>query len=503
MCRPFVLSLAGLVGLALSSYASPLSTHSTPSSNGKQVPLVPIFPATRDPIENSYIIILRDDVPAAAFDAHTNFVQYIHAEAQTSGNALIDGTHGLKHVYNGHIKGYAGTFAESTIDKIRTRPEVEHIEVDQLMHTMNVTTQKSAPWGLARVSHRPKLTFGTFNTYIYDTDGGEGVDVYIIDTGINIHHNEFQGRASWGQTIPANTMDVDGNGHGTHCAGTIASRKYGVAKAAHVVAVKVLGDNGSGSTSDVVGGIVWAVQAAVAKALQATAEFNATGKTKHKGSVANMSLGGGKSLALDRAVNRAVDAGIHFAVAAGNDNKDACNYSPAAAEKAVTVGASTITDARAYFSNFGPCVDVFGPGLNILSTWTGSPTATNTISGTSMASPHVAGLLAYLLSIYPSENFSPDLTSTALPFSLLDTATQIYPAFASFQRFYSFVRGFFPSAIAHCLPKSRDATAPVPKYPTISPADLKDSLIRLATKDVLYDLPPRTVNKLIFNNATI
>lgn len=141
--------------------------------------------------------------------------------------------------------------------------------------------------------------------------------MYVVDTGININHVEFQGRASWGKTIPQDDVDEDGNGHGSHCAGTIASRKYGVAKAAHVIAVKVLGSNGSGTMSDVVAGVVWAAKTAKAKAEAAAAEFAATGKTKHKGSVANMSLGGGASRALDTAVNGAVKGGVHFAVAAG------------------------------------------------------------------------------------------------------------------------------------------------------------------------------------------
>ena len=161
------------------------------------------------------------------------------------------------------------------------------------------------------------MTFGTFTKYEYDTDGGEGVDVYVVDTGININHVEFEGRASWGKTIPTNDVDDDGNGHGTHCAGTIASRKYGVAKKANVIAVKVLGSNGSGSMSDVVSGVVWAATSAKAKLQASQEEFKTTGSTKHKGSVANMSLGGGKAQSLDDAVNRAVKSGLHFAVAAG------------------------------------------------------------------------------------------------------------------------------------------------------------------------------------------
>jgi cerevisin len=161
---------------------------------------------------------------------------------------------------------------------------------------------------------------------VYDPVGGEGVDVYVVDTGINVGHVEFEGRASWGTTIPQNDIDEDGNGHGTHCAGTIASRKYGVAKAANVIAVKVLGSNGSGTMSDVVAGVLWAAEQAQKKAKAADAEFAATGKTKHKGSVANMSLGGGKSPALDNAVNKAVTLGLHFAVAAGMFTY--CFYSP-------------------------------------------------------------------------------------------------------------------------------------------------------------------------------
>lgn len=202
----------------------------------------------------------------------------------------------------------------------------------------------------------------------------------------------------------------------------MAGKKYGVAKKAHVKAVKVLRSNGSGSMSDVVKGVEYAAeqhaeQVSIAK----------KGKRKgFKGSAANMSLGGGKSNILDQAVNAAVDAGIHFAVAAGNDNADSCNYSPAAAKKAVTVGASTFDDSRAYFSNYGECNDIFAPGLNILSTWTGSKYAVKTISGTSMASPHIAGLLAYMLSLQPSKDSAyavAEITPKQLKADLISIAT--------------------------------------------------------------------------------
>jgi cerevisin len=294
--------------------------------------------------------------------------------------------------------------------------------------------------------------------------------------------------------MPQNDVDQDGNGHGTHCAGTIASRKYGVAKGANVIAVKVLGSNGSGSMSDVVGGVVWAAQSAAAKMQEAQAEFKATGKSKHKGSVANMSLGGGKSRALDDAVNRAVTSGMHFAVAAGNDNKDACNYSPAAAELAVTVGASTVSDDRAYFSNHGPCVDVLAPGLNILSTWIGSTRATNTISGTSMASPHTAGLLAHLLSIYPHSTFDPVISKE-------ESALSAFGARAAYAATYNllpdWLSGFFPT------PSFFGDEEELNMGPgTLTPADLKKALINLSSSGLLSDLPSGTPNLLIFNNAT-
>lgn len=275
---------------------------------------------------------------------------------------------------------------------------------------------------MARISHRDSLSFGSFNKYLYAEDGGEGVDAYVIDTGTNVDHVDFEGRATWGKTIPEGDADEDGNGHGTHCSGTIAGKKYGVAKKAKVYAVKVLRSNGSGTMSDVVKGVEWAAEAHIKKSKDAK-----NGKVKgFKGSVANMSLGGGSSRTLDLAVNAAVDAGMHFAVAAGNDNADACNYSPAAAEKAVTVGASTLADERAYFSNYGKCTDIFAPGLNILSTWIGSKYAVNTISGTSMASPHIAGLLAYYVSLQPASDSAfavEEITPKKLKNALITVAT--------------------------------------------------------------------------------
>lgn len=266
------------------------------------------------------------------------------------------------------------------------------------------------------------MSFGTFNQYLYSEDGGEGVDVYVIDTGTNIKHVDFEGRASWGKTIPTGDSDTDGNGHGTHCSGTVAGKKYGVAKKAQVKAVKVLRSNGSGSMSDVIAGVQWAYSAH-----EEQVQLAKKGKRKgFKGSTANMSLGGGKSPTLDQIVDAAVEQGLHFAVAAGNDNANACNYSPAASRQAVTVGASTFADERAYFSNWGNCTDIFAPGLNIQSTWIGSKYAVNTISGTSMASPHIAGLLAYLLSLQPAKDSAyavADITPARLKKNLIAIGT--------------------------------------------------------------------------------
>ncbi|KAF7342430.1 Subtilisin-like serine protease pepC [Mycena venus] len=393
---------SSLVTLAL-VLAAVVSSTPIYRSSSKNSTIAPIVDSHRyGCINNSYIVVLKPGTQEAVMQNHFNFLAAAH-QAQP----LFGDSYAIKHVY-AHINGYSGRFSEDSVEQLRKMPEVEFIERDQVVRTQD--TQKSAPWGLARLSHRPRLTFSTFNRYEYDPAGGKGVDVYVVDTGINIKHVEFEGRAEWGLTVPENDVDEDGNGHGTHCAGTIASRQYGVAKAAKVIAIKVLGSNGSGTMADVIAGVVFAATNAVKKA-------NA-GAAGHKGSVINMSLGGGKSRALDLAVNGAVDAGVHVAVAAGNDDRNACDYSPAGAEKAITVGAATLGDERAYFSNHGKCVDVFAAGLNILSTYIGSTAATATLSGTSMASPHTAGLLAYFLSLYPSLAFDPELAVFSEPAEL-------------------------------------------------------------------------------------
>ncbi|KAH3687452.1 hypothetical protein WICPIJ_001562 [Wickerhamomyces pijperi] len=413
--------------------------------------------AGRNIIPHRYIIVFKDGVKPEEIKFHNQWVNKEHFEVVKTllaadpthtffkaieEESVIDKLGGIMDSFHidGLLSGYFGYFLDDTIELIRRNPLVKHVELDSRVFASEFDTQNGAPWGLARISHRDSLSLGSFNKYLYDSEGGEGVTSYVIDTGVNTSHDDFEGRAVWGKTVPSGDADIDGNGHGTHCAGTIGSKHYGVAKKAKIVAVKVLRSNGSGTMSDVVKGVEYAANAH-AKAVSE----NAKG---FKGSTANMSLGGGKSPSLDLAVNAAVKAGIHFAVAAGNDNQDACNYSPAAAENAVTVGASTLGDARAYFSNWGECVDLFGPGLNILSTYIGSNTATATLSGTSMASPHVAGLLTYFLSLQPSSSSEFATSGSGL-----------------------------------------------------TPAQLKKKIIAYTTKDKLSDISATTPNKLIYNGA--
>ena len=279
-----------------------------------------------------------------------------------------------KYVYEHALNGFAATLNAGQLNALQNNPNVQYIEQDQVATAS--TTQSNATWGIDRVDQRDLPLSGTYEY----TPTGAGVNAYIIDTGIRLSHAEFGGRAVAGYTaINDGNGTNDCNGHGTHVAGTVGGTTYGVAKSVKLYAVRVLDCAGSGTNSGVIAGMDWVAGNHV------------------KPAVANMSLGGGASTAIDDAVNRMFNAGVSVVVAAGNDNANACNYSPARAANAVTVGSTTSSDARSSFSNWGSCLDVFAPGSSITSAWHQSDTQTNTISGTSMASPHVAGVAALYL----------------------------------------------------------------------------------------------------------
>lgn len=294
-------------------------------------------------------------------------------------------------VYEHALKGYAATIPTAVVGALRADSRVAFVERDGTMRAS--TTQPNATWGLDRIDQRA-LPLSTTYTY---TATGAGVKAYIIDTGIRYTHVEFGGRAIKGYdaVIPGGPAS-DCNGHGTHVAGTTGGGTYGVAKSVTLVSVRVLTCVGTGSTSGVIAGVDWVTS------------NHGTGQP----AVANMSLGGGASAALDTAVRNSIADGVSYALAAGNDNKDACGGSPARVSEAMTIGATDNADRRASFSNFGPCVDWFAPGVIITSAWWLTDTSTNTISGTSMASPHTAGVAALYLQGNPPA--SPATVRTAL-----------------------------------------------------------------------------------------
>jgi subtilisin family serine protease len=306
----------------------------------------------------------------------------------------LDGVE-IMHEYSiGNFTGYAAKMDADYKDTVLNLPEVDYIERNQKYYPTSepcIAESQVRSWGLTRTNKRALDLDGTYD---YRQGSGDDVDVYIIDTGIYLEHEDFRGRAFWGiDTADNPSSGTDRNGHGTHVAGTVMGTQYGLAKSATAWAVKVLGDAGFGTTAGVIAGVDWVVE-----------HYLSRGNKKALG---NMSLGGGKSTAMDTAVNNAVESGVIMAVAAGNDGffppfADACDYSPAAASEALTVASSDVGDRRSGFSNYGVCTNIFAPGSDITSAWVGSTTASNTISGTSMASPHVAGLAAVYWSHHPN-----------------------------------------------------------------------------------------------------
>jgi subtilisin family serine protease len=331
-------------------------------------------------VKDRYIVVLKDS-------ADSDTVARDHARSYGVQDAVVYGT---------AIEGYAGRVPPGKLDAIRSDPRVAYVEPDGIVQA--TTTQSNATWGLDRTDQRAlplSTTFTYFNT-------GSGVTAYIIDTGIRFSHAQFGGRASSGYDAVDGGSADDCDGHGTHVAGTVGGSTYGVAKGVSLKAVRVLNCSGSGTWSGVIAGINWATQDHIAVGTPA---------------VANMSLGGGASSSVDTAVRNSINAGVSYAIAAGNGNQggkeqDACKYSPARVTEAMTIGATDRTDTKPRWSNYGTCVDWFAPGVSITSAWVTSDTASSTISGTSMATPHTAGVAA--LYLQSNASASPTAVRTAL-----------------------------------------------------------------------------------------
>lgn len=319
-------------------------------------------------IPNQYIVVLNHDV----------------ADVEGEANRLsrdFGGDRNGGHTYQRALKGFSVRMPEQQAARLAQDPRVAFVEEDGVISLG--ATQTNATWGLDRIDQRDLPLNSTYN---YNATG-TGVRAYIIDTGIRASHTQFGGRVVSGFTAINDGLGTnDGNGHGTHVAGTVGGSTFGVAKNVTLVAVRVLDSSGNGTNSGVIAGV----------------DFVTSNHQAGQPAVANMSLGGGASSALDTAVNNSINDGVTYAVAAGNETQNACNVSPARVANAITVGSTTTSDARSSFSNFGTCVDIFAPGSSITSAWRTSDTATNTISGTSMASPHVAGVAALFLETNPT-----------------------------------------------------------------------------------------------------
>jgi subtilisin family serine protease len=339
-------------------------------------------------VPGKYLVVLKPGAVSSSTEG---------ALATVAGGLL--GSVKKDHIYeHGSFRGFAGALSNEQVSALRADPTVAYVEADGIAHTQqeDLSTESSAPWGLGRISHRTKGS----TDYLYDPSAGQGTCAYIVDTGIYVEHPELEGRATFVKSYTG--VNTDDNGHGTHVSGTIGSATYGVAKKTSLFAIKVLDAAGSGTWSDIISGIGLVVS-------------DSKTRSCPNGVVVNMSLGGDKSQAVNDAVAAAVDAGIFFAVAAGNEAADFSTTSPASEPKAFAVGASDVSDNMASFSNYGSTLGIFAPGVDVLSIWNDGKT--NTISGTSMATPHIAGLGAYVLGL------SGAMTPSALASRLQSLAT--------------------------------------------------------------------------------
>lgn len=330
-------------------------------------------------IKNQYIVILNKDAGPSI-----DFAQNI---AKQHGAKVLQS-------YDTVLKGFAiylpDTAATAFVEAMKKNPKVLSVENDIVMK-IDATTQSNPDWGLDRIDQKA-LPLNSAYSYLQT---GSGTTAYIVDTGILSSHQQFSGRVLSGYTaISDGNGTTDCNGHGTHVAGTVGGSTYGVAKNVNLVPIRILGCDGSGASSNVIAGLDWIL------------------KNGKKPAVVNMSLGGDASTSLDSAVENLFDNGYVMVVAAGNSNTDACSASPARVSKALTVAATDNTDTRASYSNYGSCVDIFAPGSQINSSWIGSNTATKVLNGTSMATPHVAGVVAEMLQSIPTA--TPQTISTNL-----------------------------------------------------------------------------------------
>lgn len=333
-----------------------------------------------DAIPGQYIVVLNETAPVDPFGARAgrSAVEPVDVARAAVDMALAYDLN-VELIYESALRGFMVTAAAEDIERLIKDPRVAYVEQDGMSYLQN-TTQTNAPWGLDRIDQRNRPLNGQ---YVYSVTASN-VRVYVIDSGVLASHTQFGGRVLAGVTaINDGRGSSDCNGHGTHVAGTVAGSTFGVAKQARIVPVRVFGCTGGSANSTIIAGIDWVAANRVLPA------------------VANLSLGGPASTAIDNATVNLINRGVTVVVAAGNENQNACNVSPARVSNAITVGATTSTDARASFSNFGSCVNIFAPGQAITSAWHTSNTATNTINGTSMAAPHVAGVAALWLTNNP------------------------------------------------------------------------------------------------------